>query len=164
MTPRRALRIGLVAFGLAAVALPGCARAPGGGEWLDTVRVDSAEAEQKIANGDVAGARTALEHALTLPTPGIANADARVVRQDLLYRLAMLELSERRLGEARRFADEGLSLGRSDDVFTANLLAVRGKISEADGDALSASRDYHEALMINEKLLGRALGDEGTER
>ena len=91
---------------------------------------------------------------LNLIMPG---EDARVVRQDLAYRLASIALEDERAEDARSYADRGLALGAATDVFTANLYVVRGQARETLGDAVGAAGDYHEALIVNEALLDRVL-------
>lgn len=142
----------------------GCARADEartGGEasaWIEAAKDAHREADAKIAAGDRAAARDALARAFDVaPPPSIAPEDRRVVRQDLAYRLAELALSEEDARTAKEWADRGLEQGRAGDVFTANLLIVRGRAREMLGDDRAAVDDYFEALEINEALLRRTL-------
>jgi hypothetical protein len=155
MKPRAAVFV----LSLWAVAVC-CSREPPGARWFDSVQESSGLAEERLAAGDVAGAREALDAGLAVPPAGAPSEDVRLVHRDLLYRLAMLDLESKRFAEARQGADRGLAFGRETNVFTANLLVVRGKALEGEGDASGASRDYHEALLINERLLGAALTEE----
>lgn len=123
--------------------------------WLAQVRAAHASAD---ATRDVAVAERALREAFEREVPtGVAHEDARVVRQDLAYRLASIALEDDRAEDARGYADRGLALGAATDVFTANLYVVRGQAREALGDAVGAAGDYHEALIVNEALLDRVL-------
>jgi hypothetical protein len=123
--------------------------------WLAQVRAAHASAD---ATREVAVAERALREAFEREVPtGVAPEDARVVRQDLAYRLASIALEDDRAEDARGYADRGLALGAATDVFTANLYVVRGQAREALGDAVGAAGDYHEALIVNEALLDRVL-------
>jgi hypothetical protein len=127
--------------------------------WVAQGEAAHFEAEHRLTMGDVAGARTVLEHAARTEAPKSTNeTDARVVRQDLYYQLATLELEQGRLEDAARWATEGLGLGTSEDPFTANLQIARGRALERSGDANGATRDYHAALVITESLLEKSLG------
>jgi tetratricopeptide (TPR) repeat protein len=141
----------------------GCSSGADGGEWIASVQKASASADELVASGRPEDARHALEAALALPSHGMDREDVRVVRQDLFYRVGRLDLAAGRADAARARADQGLTLGRGSDVFTANLLILRGRALETAGNAAAASRDYHEALVINEALLDKALGEEEEE-
>lgn len=128
-------------------------------DWVTDAESAHRVADERLGLGDPDGARSALRSALESKVPKSMNpADARVVRQDLYYRLAALELSENRPEDAVRWATAGLGLGEANDVFTANLHIARGKALERRGDASGASRDYHDALLITEALLDKSLG------
>lgn len=80
---------------------------------------------------------------------------ARPYRQDAYYRLA------RRTQDATeqlRLADAGLALG-GEDLFVANLLAIKGRALEALGRDDEAPAVYHRALLINEELLNNLLDE-----
>jgi hypothetical protein len=127
--------------------------------WVAQGEAAHFEAEHRLTMGDVSGARTVLEHAARSEAPRSANeTDARIVRQDLYYQLASLELEQGKAVDAVRWAAEGLDLGTAQDAFTANLQIARGKALERSGDANGATRDYHAALVITEALLEKALG------
>jgi hypothetical protein len=126
--------------------------------WVEHARGLSVKADQAIERGDRAGARTSLTDLVaTLPEGGIGEGDRRVVLQDAMYRLANLELGEKSPRTALEWADRGLALGCERDLFCANLHIARGGAEEALGDRAAATRDLHEALVINDDLLGRAL-------
>ena len=58
-------------------------------------------------------------------------------------------------------ADRGLALGRATDLFVANLLVVRGAAHEALDEGPAAAEDYHEALVINDRLLAEDVARTG---
>jgi hypothetical protein len=125
--------------------------------WLGAAR----EAHAVADRGDPSASVEALSRFLATPPPPSVNpVDARVVRQDAGYRLARAHLGAGEGTRALQVADELLEEGRDDDVFTANLLVVRGQAKEALGRPVDATVDYHEALMINERLLDEALRED----
>ena len=128
-------------------------------QWVSRAESAHQEADRLLGRGDLGGARGVLERALAASPPDDAPAEAvRIVRQDLLFRLATTVLSSGNATQAVQHADRGLALGRSRDVFTANLLIARGRARETLGQDIAAARDYHSALEINEALLDQALG------
>jgi hypothetical protein len=131
-------------------------------DWILHAETAHHDADRLLPLGDAAAARTALQAAAEVPVPkGTSPRDARIVRQDLYCRLASLEVDRANPEEAVRWATTGLSLGRGEDVFTANLEIVRGRALERLGDANGASRDYHAALVVTEALLDLSLGASG---
>jgi hypothetical protein len=141
------------------LAVLGCSSTRASEDWVTQAESAHHVADERLGQGDFEGARSALRSATESKVPkGTNPEDARVVRQDLYYRLAALELSQNKPEEARRWATVGLELGRGTDVFTANLYIARGKALERRGDASGASRDYHDALLITEALLDKSLG------
>lgn len=152
---RRSFRRWL-ALVLAALALAGC---EDGRAWMEANRADRAAAERALERGDrEEAARHLAAIAEREPPRGVAEEDARVVRQDAYERWARLEMERGDLPKARALVDRALALGEREDVFTANLLTTRGRIAEAEGRDREAARDYHRALRIEEALLERALG------
>lgn len=143
------------------VVTSACSARSGSEDWVTQAESAHQVADERIGQGDIDGARHALRSATESPVPKSTNReDARVVRQDLYYRLAALELAQNKPDDALRWASAGLDLGKGSDVFTANLHIARGKALERRGDASGASRDYHDALLITEVLLDRSLGDQ----
>lgn len=133
----------------------------GASTWLAEARAAHTLAD---AASEPRVAEAALAEAFARPVPaGVTAEDARVVRQDLAYRAASIALADERPEDARRHADRGLALGAATDIFTANLYVVRGQAREALGDAIGAASDYHEALLVNERLLDRLLDDPAEE-
>lgn len=133
--------------------------------WIARAAEANETADRARAAGDLERARDALRAAAEpRPPDGVDTRDARIVRQDLYFRLAELELEAGSPQASLRFADAGLALGRDDDVFTANLHIARGRALEALGREVDATVDYHEALKIDDVLLRRTLepGDNGT--
>lgn len=126
--------------------------------WVAEAEAAHREAARELDHGDVSSARNVLQRAVTTPVPhSIRAEDARVVRQDLYYRLAMLELDTGRADAAIEWANSGLGLGAKPDVFTTNLYIVRAEAEKTRGQMVAAARDYHEALKISESLLDTAL-------
>jgi tetratricopeptide (TPR) repeat protein len=77
--------------------------------------------------------------------------------QDVAFRLGQVMLDEKKTAEALEVCTRGLALGEHDDLFTANLLILRGNIQQELGKSLAAAEDFHQALVINEKLLQKVL-------
>ena len=145
----------LVLVALVAVA---CSGGESPRDWLAAAQEAHREADLLRQAGDGAGAARVLRERAEAPAPERTHTeDARIVRQDLYYRLAEAELAQHRVVEAAAAATRGLDLGRRQDVFTANLLVVRGQALEMQGDRRGASRDYHEAMLVNEALLDALL-------
>ena len=138
-------------------------------DWMAQARAAHAATDANSEDG-----RRALQAFLLAPVPSsLRPDDARVVRQDAAYRLARLWLADglqsgsafeagagptSAAAKAMAVVEKALSEGRGDDVFTANLLVARGQAHEALGEPVEAAADYHDALLINEKLLELALG------
>src|SRR5262249_20316379 len=119
-------------------------------------------ADQRLEVADPRGARDALRGIVDAPAPaGIPAEDRRGVLQDTFFRLAELDLDARDARGALANAERGLALGRANDLFAANLLVVRGAAHEALGDGPAAVEDYHQALVINDRLLAETLKDSG---
>ena len=114
-----------------------------------------AEAAHTAADdGDVGG----LESFVAAAVPSkVDSEDARVVLQDSYYRLGWAALRSDEPAEAITWVNHGLQLGNRHDLFAANLFTVRGEAREALGQAVEAASDYHEALVINDRLLQEAL-------
>jgi hypothetical protein len=88
---------------------------------------------------------------------GVGSDHARVVQQDLWYRLATIDLATAP-AQALLDSDRGLALGRGLDLFSSNLLTARGRALSALGRDTEAASSYHEALAVDERLLQAALG------
>ena len=147
----------MAAGSLALLILVGCADG-GARAWIEASR---AQSEAAAAADDVAQARAALEALLALEVPStVAEDDARVIRQDAHERLGRLWLAQGDGARALAEVQRGLVLGEADDIFTANLWVLRGRVREARGEDSEAAADYHRALLIHEHLLSLALGDE----
>ena len=157
-------RAGLLRFAILVATLfacAGCAREQAATDWVSQAREAHREADQLVAAGNAEAARQALEVAVhTEPPPATADTVARIVRQDLFYRIASLEIEDGNAELALDSASRGLALGEENDVFSANLRIVRGQAHEALGHRHEAAADYHAALTISEALLDQALGEE----
>ena len=115
-------------------------------------------ADAAIEKGEVAEARAHLEAIWQEQAAGsLAEADRRVILQDVAYRLADLESAAGEHGQALLRCDAGLALGQHDDLFTANLLVERGRALEDLGRDAEAVKSYAQAMHINEQLLDGAL-------
>lgn len=137
----------------------GCSRNDGAATWLGAAEQANESATEALAQGDSGAARAALLAAVEAPPPSsVPDRDARVVRQDLYYRLALVDLASGAPEHAESWAAKGLALGEERDVFVANLYIVRGRAREARGNEVKAARDYHHAISISENLLDEALG------
>ena len=148
---------GLVLAGLLAL---GCSQRPfhGDGPWFEDAASRHALADQQLARGDVPAARDTLLSIVSAHAPAhISDDDRRVVLQDTYFRLAKLDLDGGDPRGALANTDHGLGLGRPDDLFVANLLVVRGAAHEALGEGPAAVEDYHQALVINDRLLAQTL-------
>ena len=126
--------------------------------WLMLISRAHVDADDASAGQRPDQAHAALRTALERAVPAQISAEhVRWVQQDLWYRLAMIDL-EREPTRALLEADRGLALGRNDDLFSANLLAARGRALQALGRDTEAASSYHAALKIDERLLRAALG------
>jgi hypothetical protein len=147
-----------VALAATLALLAGCGDRAAAGDWLSRAEAAHRDADHRLEHGDADGAREVLRDAAMAPAPArVGPGDVRAVRQDLYARLATVEIGRGRLREAAAWATTGITLGRSNDVFTANLLIARGRALERVGDASGASRDYHDALLVTEALLDESL-------
>lgn len=137
----------------------GCGHESPGRDWVARTETAHRRADEALARGDFTAGREALAGLLATPPPaGVSAEDRRLIEQDALFRLALLEIGAGRADVALGWADQGLRIGRHDDLFSANLLVARGRAHEALGQDAVAAEDYHAALVINEGLLGQVLG------
>jgi tetratricopeptide (TPR) repeat protein len=126
--------------------------------WVESVRSAHAAADADLQAGKLDKALVELQAAALAPAPvQIHPKHLRVVRQDLWFRVAQLELRAKRPELAFAYANQGLTFGRENDVFTANLLIARGEALEATGHDTEAAASYYDALQINAALLRTAL-------
>jgi tetratricopeptide (TPR) repeat protein len=125
----------------------GCASQRPGEEWIAEAAARSAKVEAALQAGRIDEARESLR----------SLSRARVVAQDACYRLAELEIASGRVEQALAEADTCLRRDRTRDLFTANLLYVRGRAYETLRQDARAAQDYQQALQINEELLEKAL-------
>ena len=159
MIGRRFARLA-AALSLAGLLALGCSRAPvnDASPWVAEAERRHALADQRLEAGDRPGARDALRGIVDAPVPADLPADdRRGVLQDTYFRLARIDLDARDPRAALADADRGLALGRAADLFVANLLVVRGAAHEALGEGPAAAEDYHQALVINDRLLAETL-------
>lgn len=155
------------ALSLAGLLALGCSRAPvmDASPWVVEAERRHALADQRLEAGDPTTARAALRGIVDARVPADLPADdRRGVLQDAYFRLARLDLDAHDPRAALADADRGLALGRAADLFVANLLVVRGAAHEALGAGPAAVEDYHEALVINDRLLAEALHETADAR
>lgn len=125
--------------------------------WLRQADESHQAADRALAMKQPQAAREALLRFLeAAPPAGIRSDDARSVQQDAWFHLASVELQSGDAKRAQADAEKGLTLGRETDLFTANLLVVRGRARELQQDDRGAISDYQEAMRINEALLKAA--------
>jgi len=159
----RALHAAALGALLALATLPACSgeERSDARRWVESAEAAHRAADEAIARGELDEARAALLGPFEAEPPeGVAERDRRVVRQDLAFRLAEVELEAEVPEAALRWVERGLELGRGEDLFTANLLVARGRANEALGREREAAADYFEALEINDALLRRTLEEE----
>ena len=142
---------------------PACSRRDGSNRWISQAREANLEADRAIRRGDTQSARTALVASLEQPVPETVNPeDSRMVKQDMCFRLSLVEIEAKHPEKALQWARNGLSLGQQQDLFTANLYVAMGSAHEALGQEAQAAEAYHLALKINETLLNQTLQNEET--
>lgn len=125
-------------------------------DWALTVREAHTLADSAQSEAERRAATSALRHAIQrAPAPGTARL--RWVIQDLHFRLAQAMLDSNKPAEAQSTIEQGLAIGSEPTLARANLLALQGKIYEAQARPEQAAKSLHEALLINEALLERAL-------
>jgi len=140
-----------------------CSLKDGSSQWISQARDANLEADRAIRRGDTQSARTALVASLEQPVPDTVNPeDSRMVKQDMCFRLSLVEMEAKHPEKALLWAREGLSLGQQQDLFTANLYVAMGSAHEALGQEAQAAEAYHLALVINETLLNQTLENEET--
>ena len=138
-----------------------CSRMDGSSQWIRQAHDANLRADRAIRRGDGQSARMALVASLDQPVPGTVNPeDSRMVKQDMYFRLSLVEMEDHRPEEALEWAKRGLALGQQQDLFTANLYVAMGRAQEALGREAQAAEVYHLALKINETLLERTLEPE----
>ncbi len=138
--------------------LAACSEKHDAAGWVQQVSTAHTRADEALAQGDRETAREELEAALQAAAPSdVTTADRRTLQQDLMYRLADVEIASARHQRALDWAERGLALGKQQDVFTSNLLIVRARALEALGRDIDAAHDYYEALQITDALLQQTL-------
>jgi tetratricopeptide (TPR) repeat protein len=140
---------------------PACSLRDGSSQWIRQAQDANLEADRAIRRGDGESARKALVASLDQPVPPTVNPqDIRMVKQDMCFRLSLVEMEDKKPEKALEWARHGLSLGQEQDLFTANLYVAMGNAHEALGREAQAAEAYHLALKINETLLNQTLEPE----
>jgi tetratricopeptide (TPR) repeat protein len=143
------------------VLAPACSLRDGSSQWIRQAQDANLEADRAIRRGDGESARKALVASLDQPVPDTVNPqDSRMVKQDMCFRLSLVEMEDKKPEKALEWARHGLSLGQQQDLFTANLYVAMGNAHEALGQEAQAAEAYHLALKINETLLNQTLEPE----
>jgi hypothetical protein len=157
VSPRRVIIAALAA----AISAGGCATGDASAAaWVQRAAAASQAADRARARGDLEAARADLVLLVAAPAaPGVSADDRRAVLMDAYYRLAEIETGVGQPAAARAWVERGLALGDRQDLFTANLLLAQGHALEAAGEGPKAAASYHRALLIDEALLGAALGE-----
>jgi tetratricopeptide (TPR) repeat protein len=138
---------------LLALFASACSRRDGSSRWISQAREANLEADRAIRRGDGESARMTLVASLDRPVPETVNPqDSRMVKQDMCFRLSLVEMEDKQPEKALEWARRGLALGRQQDLFTANLYVAMGSAHEALGQEARAAEAYHLALKINETL------------
>lgn len=143
---------------LVALCALACSREPAPAPLL--LSDEHARVDEMLRAGSLADAERELErmwHMHRRPQGREPTYYGRQVLQDIAFRLGQVMLDEKKTGEAMEACARGLALGERDDLFTANLLILRGHVLQELGKPVPAAEDFHKALVINEKLLGRVL-------
>jgi predicted negative regulator of RcsB-dependent stress response len=140
-----------------------CARSESQGQAaLEQARSAHSAADRALDEGEPARAKQELSQALS--RLGESKGEQAVwMRQDLLARLAQLELDAGNASAALEVAGRALELGQEPSVPLATLHVLRGRAFEAQGDKKSAALAYHQALLINQSLMDQALGTEPSQ-
>ena len=142
---------------------PACSLRDGSSQWIRQAQDANLEADRAIRRGDGESARKALVASLDQPVPPtVSPQDSRMVKQDMCFRLSLVEMEDKQPEKALEWARHGLSLGQEQDLFTANLYVAMGSAHEALGQEAQAAEAYHLALKINETLLNQTLENEET--
>ncbi len=139
-----------------AVSVPVTAGTAG---WLGPVRA----AHQLADAADSPAARQLAIEAIDAALAGIdvgAGPAVRWVEQDLLARSAQLWLDSEQPSRALAACASGLELSEEVSVPAATLWMVQGKAHEQLGDKARAVESYHRALVMNQELMNRSLGEE----
>lgn len=140
---------------LLALCALACSRAP---EQPRSLVEQHARVDALLEVGHLSGAERQLSSMWrTLHGSYAKSRFGREALQDVAFRLGQVMLDEKKPGEALEVCTRGLALGEHDDLFTANLLILRGNIQRELGKSLAAAEDFHQALGINEKLLQKVL-------
>lgn len=124
--------------------------------WVSAVTSLRADADRSVSEQDLPAAEATLQRALALKVPPGAAA-AQLLTQDLYFALASVRFARGAAPEALQSCEQGLAAGPAHSVFAANLLAVRGMVLEATGQALPAAEAYAQAMAIHKALYDAAL-------
>jgi len=94
-----------------------CSRMDGSSQWIRQAHDANLQADRAIRRGDGESARKALVASLDQPVPGTVNPqDSRMVKQDMCFRLSLVEMDAKQPKAALAWARRGLELGQQQDL------------------------------------------------
>jgi tetratricopeptide (TPR) repeat protein len=145
--------------------------------FLSKARAAHRQADMAEDGGDSKRAIAALARLVEGPAPGggAPPPEAREVMADTLARMAELRSGLGEFDRARSDLDRGLALARDVSHFRGRLFEVKGVVEERRAKALADQGDsqgakrakeqaiqaFEQAIEIQDKVIGRALGDGG---
>jgi hypothetical protein len=125
-------------------------------------KADATRSPTEVTPRDSSSTERALRQAIS-EAPDAPNLRERWVIQDLYYRLAQLLTDNAAMTRAAVEIERGLAVDAAPTLARANLLALHGKILEKQGEREAAAKAYHDALLVNEVLMDRALNGSAEE-
>jgi len=131
-------------------------------EWVRVVETAHSRADAARSAEERAEAFEALQRAYRAVPEG-SEVQLVWVRQDLCVRLADAALNSGRPAVALDWSDTGLGLSTLPSVAVADLHRVRGEALEALGRKEEAASALHQALVVNQALMERALRGKNAE-
>jgi len=123
-------------------------------QW-QTLSTEYAAVDRALARADFGAASQQLERVLARLTSQLPAVERRDYQCDVLARLAQVALSQGQSQAALQYAQRGLSLGTTRDVFTAQLLLARARAFEQRGATQAAAASYAQARAIANGLARR---------
>jgi len=126
--------------------------------WLDSLRAAHSQTDAAVTREERKAALRSLEQVLgDIPPVG---AGAVWAKQDVASRVARLHLALGDPNQALGAARSGLEVSSAPSVAVADLLWLEGQALESLNRKSEAIEAYHQALVVNETLMKRSLGDD----